>query len=63
MGFPYKPEMVDAAGTHFDHVVDQILRKNYEIKAPPERKVCNECDLRVYCGREGTIKIKENEEF
>jgi len=59
MQFPYRPEMVDTAGLHFDQVVEQILNKNYDIKKVPERKVCKECDLRVYCGREGVIRLGE----
>ena len=62
MQFAYQPEVVDAAGLHFDHVVEQILEKDYRIQKTPERKVCKECDLRLYCGREGTIKIRELEE-
>jgi len=62
MQFPYRPEVVDQAGAHFDHVVDQILKKDYRIHNIPERKVCKECDLRLYCGREGTIKIRGIEE-
>ncbi|PIP06544.1 MAG: hypothetical protein COX52_06965, partial [Syntrophobacterales bacterium CG23_combo_of_CG06-09_8_20_14_all_48_27] len=61
MEFPYRPEIVDEAGLHFDHVVEQILNKNYDIKKVPERKVCKECDLRVYCGREGVIQLGEKE--
>ena len=30
-----------------------------DIKKVPERKVCKECDLRVYCGREGAIRLGE----
>lgn len=63
MEFPYEPEMVEAAGVHFDSVVELILNKNYKISVTPEYKVCKECDLRVYCSREGTIKIKEREGF
>lgn len=59
---PYKPEVVDEAGAHFDRVVRQILQKDYQIKKTPEKKVCKECDLRLYCGREGVIKMKESEE-
>lgn len=62
MEFPYRPEMVDEAGLHFDHVLAQILNKDYEIKKVPERKVCKECDLRIYCGREGVIRLGEGEE-
>jgi len=63
MAFPYHPEIVDKAGIHFDHVVEQILKKDYSIPKAPEYKVCKECDLRVYCGREGAIKIRESEDF
>jgi DNA helicase-2/ATP-dependent DNA helicase PcrA len=59
MEFPYRLEMVDEAGLHFDQVVEQILTKDYEIKKTPEKKVCKECDLRVYCGREGVIRLGE----
>jgi len=55
--FPYRPEIVDEAGLHFDHVVEQILNKDYEIKKVPENKVCKECDLRVYCGREEVFRL------
>ena len=56
MQFPYRFEMVNEAGIYFDHVVEQILKKDYEIRKKPENKVCKECDLRVYCGREGVIR-------
>jgi len=37
----------------------RISNKNYDIKKVPERKVCKECDLQVYCGREGMIRLGE----
>jgi len=58
MEFPYKPNMAAEAGEHFDRVVELILKKEYGIRKPPEPKVCRECDLRIYCAREGIIKIK-----
>jgi CRISPR/Cas system-associated exonuclease Cas4 (RecB family) len=58
MEFPYRPEQVEEAGAHFDRVVERILRKDYQLHQTPEPKVCQECDLRVYCSRQGTIKIK-----
>lgn len=61
MGFPYRPGIVEAAGKHFDSVVERILKKDYKMNNSPEYKVCKECDLRIYCGREGIIKIKEKE--
>jgi DNA helicase-2/ATP-dependent DNA helicase PcrA len=62
MEFPYKPEIVEEAGTYFDSVVARILKRDYQIKKPPEKKICKECDIRPYCGREGVIVIKESEE-
>lgn len=59
MEFPYRPELVDEAGSYFDAVVHKIRDKDFRIAIIPERKVCKECDLRSYCFREGTIKLKE----
>lgn len=58
MVFPYRPDLVNEAGAHFDRVVGQILDKNFRIARPPERKVCKECDFRPYCACEGTIAVK-----
>jgi DNA helicase-2/ATP-dependent DNA helicase PcrA len=55
MAFPFQPQLVEAAGAHFDRVVDQILQKEFEIKKRPEVKVCKECDLRMLCHAEGII--------
>ena len=59
MVFPYRPEVVEAAGVHFDWVVAQILERDFAIKKPPEARVCKECDFRIYCSREGTIVLQE----
>lgn len=59
MEFPYRPELVDKAGRYFDMVVKKIREKDFRVVTVPERKVCKECDLRSYCFREGTIKLKE----
>jgi DNA helicase-2/ATP-dependent DNA helicase PcrA len=61
MVFPYRPELVDSAGAHFDWVVTKILEKDFTIKRPPEPKVCKECDFRHYCYHEGVIKMREEE--
>ena len=61
MVFPYRPEIVEAAGLHFDRVVAQILDKDFILKKPPEPKVCRECDFRKYCFHEGVIKLREEE--
>ena len=57
MFFPYEPEKVAEAGDYFDSVVARILARDFTVKQPPERKVCSECDFRVYCQRQGTIEV------
>jgi DNA helicase II / ATP-dependent DNA helicase PcrA len=52
MIFPYDPHIVDQAGAHFDDVVKCILDRKFAVNKPPDRKVCKECDLRVYCSNE-----------
>lgn len=59
MEFPYRPGQVEEAGAHFDRVVEQILKKDYHVHQTPEPKVCQECDLRAYCSRQGTIRAKD----
>jgi len=49
MIFPYEPHVVDQAGAHFDEVVRCILNRKFTVNKTPDRKVCEECDLRVYC--------------
>jgi CRISPR/Cas system-associated exonuclease Cas4 (RecB family) len=52
---------VDEAGRYFDAVVKKIQEKDFRVATVPEHKVCKECDLRSYCFREGTIKLREAE--
>jgi DNA helicase-2/ATP-dependent DNA helicase PcrA len=58
MVFPYRPEVVEEAGAHFDGVVAKILEKDFSLKRPPEYRVCKECDFRSYCQGEGAVKVK-----
>ena len=53
MEFPYRPELVDEAGRHFDEVVAKIQAKDFRVLAAPEPGICKECDLRAYCLAEG----------
>lgn len=55
MVLPYRPEMVEDAGRHFDAVVRKIQGKDFRVITPPERKICKECDLRDYCVNDGLI--------
>lgn len=52
---PYRPERAAEAGAHFDRVVGLIQRHEFGIQAPPERKICKECDIRAICTGEGVI--------
>lgn len=55
MEFPYRPELVEDAGRAFDVVVRKIQNRDFSVIAPPERRVCKDCDLRSLCSREGLI--------
>jgi DNA helicase-2/ATP-dependent DNA helicase PcrA len=56
MEFPYRPELVEEAGRHFDAVVAKVTAKDFRVITPPEPGICKECDLRAYCLTEGTIR-------
>jgi len=59
MVLPYEPSRVEEAGRHFDAVVGRIQARQFEVKAPPEPGICQECDLRMLCHAEGIITRKE----
>jgi hypothetical protein len=61
MVFPYRPEVVEAAGIYSDQVVVQILAKEFAITRPPEPRVCRECDLRTSCEGDGTITLRTSD--
>jgi hypothetical protein len=53
------PGKYNEDGAHFDRVVSQIFSRDFTIRRPPERKVCKECDCRLYCSQEGSIALRE----
>ena len=55
MEFPYRPQMVEEAGKHFDAVVEKIKTKDFEVRTRPEVGICKECDVQSYCRAEGII--------
>ena len=59
MEFPYNPNDVANAMSHFGNVVSEIQRQNFTVSVVPDKKVCNECDFRTYCTADGTITKKE----
>ncbi len=56
MEFPYRPELIEEAGRHFDAVVAKVAARDFQVIAPPEPGICKECDLRAYCLMEKTIQ-------
>ena len=56
MEFPYRPELVEEAGRHFDEVVAKIEANDFHVLTPPESAICNECDFRPFCLANGTIR-------
>jgi len=50
--------LVDEAGKHFDAVVQKIQAKEFRVRVPPEKKICQECDIRLLCAAEGTISTE-----
>jgi DNA helicase-2/ATP-dependent DNA helicase PcrA len=49
MEFPYRPQMLEEAGRHFDEVVEKIKAKEFDMVTKPETGICKECDMRYYC--------------
>jgi len=45
--------------TYFDSVVAAIQKKQFEVKQPPDIKMCLECDFKKYCFSQGIIKLKQ----
>ena len=58
MEFKYDPSDVGEAVSHFDRVVRDIQAQNFLVSAPPDKKVCTECDFRQLCQSDGTINLK-----
>ena len=62
MIFPYQPERVTAAGEYFDSVVARIQARDFAVAHLPEKKVCAECDIKLYCQKQGTIMMSAVDE-
>lgn len=56
--FSYRPELVEEAGRHFDAVVRKIQAKEFRVRVPPEKKICQECDIRTLCVAERIISLE-----
>jgi len=53
--FPYRPAKVEKAMRHFDHVVKKIEDATFAVRELPNSKICQECDFRHLCRREGIL--------
>ena len=56
MVFPYQPETVEATVSQFNAVVNKIEAREFVVTNPPERHICNKCDIRNLCIRERLIE-------
>lgn len=56
MELPYRPELLDEAGRHFDDVVARIKAGEFAVVTPPERTICEECDLKLLCSADRLIQ-------
>jgi len=44
---------------HFDKSVDKIKQKRFDVKNPPERHICKDCDFKHFCTNQGIIDYSE----
>lgn len=56
--FKYDRSLISSHINKFDKVVNKILEKDFQILDIPDKKTCNECDLKKYCLNLGTIRFK-----
>ena len=58
--YKYDEKLATNIIKEFDKIITKISNKNFKIEKIPKTKICNECDFRFYCTREGIIKLKMN---
>lgn len=58
MVVPYQPESVIQVGHYFDDIVNKIRERQFTVDIPPGPTVCNRCDIRHFCSKEGLIQIQ-----
>jgi DNA helicase II / ATP-dependent DNA helicase PcrA len=55
MEIAYEPARIEATVRDFGKVVERIEAEEFEVKTPPEKHVCQTCDLKYVCQKDGTI--------
>jgi DNA helicase-2/ATP-dependent DNA helicase PcrA len=55
MVFPYHPEKIVDSLERFEKTVGDIQNKQFQVRNPPEKHICQQCDIRSICIREGLI--------
>jgi DNA helicase-2/ATP-dependent DNA helicase PcrA len=55
MAIPYQEEDIRQVSNYFDTISQQILQKHFDVVTPPEPTICQGCDIRYLCTKEGII--------
>jgi DNA helicase II / ATP-dependent DNA helicase PcrA len=55
MPIPYHEEDIQQVSHYFDTISQHILQKHFEVVTPPEPAICQGCDIRHLCTKEGII--------
>lgn len=55
MEIPYRSEDIEQVNHYFDSVSRKIRGKQFEVLNPPKISVCNDCDIRYLCTKQGLI--------
>ncbi|GLV57209.1 DNA helicase II [Dictyobacter sp. S3.2.2.5] len=57
MEVPFHEENLQQVDSYFDAISHKILNKQFEVVTPPPREVCQRCDIRYLCAKQGTISL------
>ncbi|GHO87337.1 ATP-dependent DNA helicase [Dictyobacter formicarum] len=57
MEVPFHEENLEQVGSYFDTISHKILNKQFEVVTPPPPSVCQSCDIRYLCTKQGTISL------
>lgn len=56
MEIPFTASHIKQASQHFDDVVTKIQQHQFAIAEPPEPEICQRCDIRHYCIKQGIFR-------
>ncbi|GCE25559.1 DNA helicase II [Dictyobacter alpinus] len=55
MEIPFHEEDLEQVNRYFDTISSQILTKQFNVGTPPQATVCQSCDIRYLCQKQGII--------